>query len=390
MHPSPASPAPPNPTHTLAQQLLQCPSVTPDADKVLDCVADHLTPHGFTSTRLPFGTGKGRVDNLFARYGSGSPHFCFAGHGDVVPPGDLALWQHPPFAGAIDQTHLHGRGAVDMKGAVACFATAATTWLQDKSDFNGSISLLLTGDEEGEAINGTTKVVDWLLQKQQMPDVVLVGEPTCPNTLGEMIKHGRRGSLNCTLTIKGKQGHVAYPKDADNPIHRLLPTLEIFHKGVLDKGNADFDPTTVMVTSIDTGNPASNVIPSEVRVRFNIRFGTTQTARGLIKWLDKHFEKTPHADLTCAITALPFLTQAPALTKLASRAIKDITGITPRLSTSGGTSDARFIAPHCPVIEFGLVGKTMHAINESVALDDLTQLTRIYTRMLDYFFEDTP
>ncbi|MCG8620426.1 MAG: succinyl-diaminopimelate desuccinylase [Proteobacteria bacterium] len=382
--------AKPNPTHMLAQQLLQCPSVTPDAGKVLDHVSNHLTRHGFTITRLPFGSGKGRVDNLFARYGTGSPHFCFAGHGDVVPPGDLALWQHPPFAGTIDQTHLHGRGAVDMKGAVACFATAATTWLEGNANFNGSISLLLTGDEEGEAINGTTKVVDWLLQKQQMPDVVLVGEPTCPNTLGEMIKHGRRGSLNCTLTIKGTQGHVAYPKDADNPIHRLLPLMEIFHKGVLDKGNADFDPTTIMVTSIDTDNPASNVIPGEVKVRFNIRFGTTQTARGLIKWLGDHFSTTPHADLTCSISAEPFLTPPSAFTKLVNRAIKDITGITPRLSTSGGTSDARFIAPHCPVIEFGLVGKTMHKINESVALADLTQLTRIYARMLDYFFEDTP
>lgn len=381
-----AKTSPDTASHTLAQRLLKCESVTPKSGAVLACMADYLAQHGFAVTELPFGDGTKRVDNLFARYGRGSPHICFAGHGDVVPAGDVSAWQHPPFAGVMDATHLHGRGAVDMKGAVACFAVAACDWLADRQDFDGSISLLLTGDEEGEAINGTAKVVEWLDKTKQMPDAVVVGEPTCPNTLGEMIKHGRRGSLNCTLTVTGSQGHVAYLDQADNPIHRLLPLLDRFQKGVLDEGDADFDPSTVMVTSIDTGNPATNVIPGQVQVRFNIRFAASQTSSRLIDWLNQHFRQTPGVRLDCVVSAEPFLTKPSPFTDMMARAVKDITGLTPKLSTSGGTSDARFIAPYCPVIEFGLVGKTMHKTDEAVALADLTRLTEIYTRMLDYFF----
>lgn len=370
----------------LAQKLLQCPSVTPDAGAALAIVADHLASHGFTITQLPFGKGAAKVDNIFARYGEGAPHFCFGGHLDVVPPGDEAAWQHPPFAGVIENDRLYGRGAVDMKGAVACFVTAVVDWLGKHEDFTGSISLLLTGDEEGDAIYGTKPVVDWLLAQKQMPDAVLVGEPTCPNKLGEMIKHGRRGSLNCQVTLRGDQGHVAYPNEADNPIHRLLPLLEVFATGVLDEGNGDFDPSTVMITSIDVGNPTANVIPSEVKARFNIRFGTTQTAAGLAEWLKKHFGKTQGAHVDCVCTAQPFITPPGDLTDIVSRAIHHVTGIKPRLSTSGGTSDARFIAPHCAVLEFGLVGQGMHKVNESVALSDLQTLTRIYQRILSNFF----
>lgn len=373
--------------HELAQKLIQCPSVTPAEAGTLDVLDAHLTALGFHVTRLPFGEGADKVDNLFARRGTSAPHFCFAGHSDVVPPGAVEAWQRDPFAAAIIDNHIIGRGAVDMKGAIACFAAALSNWLESNVDFTGSISMLITCDEEGPAIYGTRPVVEWLKQQGQMPDAVLVGEPTNPDQLGDVIKHGRRGSLSCELTVYGEQGHVAYPHLANNPLHRLLMMLAPLKTGVLDKGNDIFDPTTAAITSIDTGNPATNVIPATCKARFNIRFGTAQTAAGLEDMLRAHFDQIGGEYVAAfRLSAEPFVTPKGDFSDLVAHAIHDVTGIKPALSTSGGTSDARFFAPYTEVLEFGLVGKTMHKIDEAVSLSDLSQLTKIYHNILNSYF----
>jgi succinyl-diaminopimelate desuccinylase len=337
---------------------------------------------------LPFGRGVARIDNLFARRGTSGPHFAFAGHTDVVPAGDLDKWQHEPFSGVLRDGKLFGRGAADMKGGVAAFVAAVAEFIQHTPDA-GSISLIITGDEEADADFGTVKMVEWMEVNHHVPDVCVVGEPTNPNQIGDVIKNGRRGSLSCHLQIDGTQGHVAYPHLADNPITRLLAMLEPVNGTKLDGGNDYFDPSTANVTSIDTNNAAGNVIPAMVTAKFNIRFNTNHKSDDLIGWLEKHFEHVGgpwHA--TWRTSAEPFVTPVGTLTDLMQGAVEAVTGRKPVLSTSGGTSDARFITTICPVVEFGLVGKTMHQIDEHVHVVDIDQLAKVYHEMLVQFFKD--
>jgi succinyl-diaminopimelate desuccinylase len=342
---------------------------------------------GFTCTRLPFGTGDARVDNLFARRGGDGPHFAFAGHTDVVPVGDAGRWTHDPFAGHVVDGKLYGRGAADMKGGVAAFVAAVAEFIK-VAPAEGSISLIITGDEEGDAEFGTVKMVEWMAGHDQVPDFCLVGEPTNPNQLGDMIKNGRRGSLSCRLRVDGVQGHVAYPHLADNPITRLLAMLAPVNGTELDNGNVHFDPSTANVTSIDTGNSVGNVMPASVTAQFNIRFNTEHDADGLIASLEEHFARVGgayHADWT--VSAHPFVTPVGTHINRLCAAVEAVTGRSPTLSTSGGTSDARFITTVCPVAEFGLVGKTMHQIDEHVEVSDIDRLAKIYEEILLRFFE---
>jgi len=370
----------------LAQKLVRCPSVTPAEGGALDLLQDELGKLGFDCKRLPFGYGEKRIDNLFARRGTDGPHFAFAGHTDVVPVGDITKWQHDPFGGALVDGKLYGRGAADMKGGVAAFVAAVAMF--DATEQAGSISLIITGDEEGDADFGTVKMVEWLKTNEQVPDVCVVGEPTNPVCLGEVIKNGRRGSLSCHLRVDGVQGHVAYPHLADNPITRLLAMLAPVNGTALDGGNDYFDPSTANVTSIDTSNDAGNVIPATVEARFNIRFNTEHKSEDLIGWLEEHFDRIGGQwTANWRVSALPFVTPAGRLTELMQGAILSVTGQTPALSTSGGTSDARFITTICPVAEFGLVGQTMHQVDEHVDAADIDQLAKIYHQMLVRFFE---
>jgi succinyl-diaminopimelate desuccinylase len=372
----------------LAQDLVRCPSVTPAEGGALDLMQDELCKLGFNCTRLPFGRGVARIDNLFARRGTSGPHFAFAGHTDVVPAGDLDKWQHEPFSGVLRDGKLFGRGAADMKGGVAAFVAAVAEFIQHTPDA-GSISLIITGDEEADADFGTVKMVEWMEVNHHVPDVCVVGEPTNPNQIGDVIKNGRRGSLSCHLQIDGTQGHVAYPHLADNPITRLLAMLEPVNGTKLDGGNDYFDPSTANVTSIDTDNAVGNVIPAMATAKFNIRFNTNHKSDDLIGWLEEHFEGVGgpwHA--TWRTSAEPFVTPVGALTDLMQGAVEAVTGRKPVLSTSGGTSDARFITTICPVVEFGLVGKTMHQIDEHVHVVDIDQLAKVYHEMLVQFFKD--
>ena len=370
----------------LAQRLVRCPSVTPIEGGALDLLQDEFTKLGFNCTRLPFGTGEKRIDNLFARRGTGGPHFAFAGHTDVVPVGDAAQWQHDPFGGTLVDGKLYGRGAADMKGGIAAFVAAVSAL--DGADDSGSISFIITGDEEGDADFGTVKMVEWLQANGQVPDVCVVGEPTNPSRLGDVIKNGRRGSLSCQLRVDGVQGHVAYPHLADNPITRLIAMLAPVNGTALDGGNDYFDPSTANVTSIDTGNEAGNVIPASVSAKFNIRFNTEHNSDDLIYWLKEHFNRVG-GEWTVAwrASAKPFVTPVGSFTKLMQTAIELVTGQKPILSTSGGTSDARFITNICPVAEFGLVGQTMHKVDEHVDAADIDQLAKIYHEMLVRFFK---
>ncbi len=370
----------------LAARLIRCQSVTPAEGGALTLLAQELGPLGFDCIWLPFGEGPVRVENLFARRGQGGPHFAFAGHTDVVPVGDPSAWRHAPFSAAQEDGKLFGRGAADMKGGIAAFVAAVRQFV----DFNpaGSISLMITGDEEGDAEYGTAKVVEWMRAHNHLPDLCVVGEPTNPQLLGDVIKNGRRGSLSCQLRVDGIQGHVAYPHLADNPIMRLLAMLAPVNGIALDDGNDYFDASTAHVTTIDTDNKAGNVIPATVSASFNIRFNTEQKAEGLIGWLEDHFNQVGgqwHADWR--VSALPFVTPVGPLTDLMKTAITEVTGTVPKLSTSGGTSDARFITHLCPVAEFGLVGQTMHKVDEHVLIDDIDKLTAIYLAMLSRFFE---
>jgi len=370
----------------LAQKLVRCPSVTPAEGGALDLLQDELDKLGFECTRLPFGSGEKRIDNLFARRGTDGPHFAFAGHTDVVPVGDITQWQQDPFGGALVDGRLYGRGAADMKGGVAAFVAAAEMF--DAAEQAGSISMIITGDEEGDANFGTVKMVEWLKANDQVPDICVIGEPTNPARLGDVIKNGRRGSLSCHLRVDGVQGHVAYPHLADNPITRLLAMLAPVNGTALDGGNDYFDPSTANVTSIDTGNEVGNVIPATVEARFNIRFNTEHKSEDLIEWLEEHFDRIGSQwTANWRVSALPFVTPAGRLTELMQDAILAVTGQTPTLSTSGGTSDARFITTICPVAEFGLVGQTMHQIDEYVDSADIDQLAKIYHQMLVRFFE---
>ena len=371
----------------LAQDLVRCPSVTPAEGGALDLMQTELGNLGFDCTRLPFGEGTRRIDNLFARRGNSGPHFAFAGHTDVVPVGDPAKWQYDPFSGTLYDGKLFGRGAADMKGGIAAFVAAVAKFTQHTPDA-GSISLIITGDEEADAEFGTVKMVEWMKANQHVPDVCVVGEPTNPNQIGDVIKNGRRGSLSCHLQIDGTQGHVAYPHLADNPIKRLLAMLAPVNGTELDGGNDYFEPSIANITSIDTGNVAGNVIPAMVTANFNIRFNTNYKSADLIGWLEEHFDFVGgpwHAKWHTS--AHPFVTPVGDFTDLIKGAIEAVIGQKPTLSTSGGTSDARFITKICPVVEFGLVGKTMHKIDEYVEAADIDQLTKVYHEMLVKFFK---
>lgn len=367
----------------LAQALIRCPSVTPEDNGALEVVARALSPLGFACHRLRFEEpGTVPVDNLYARLGDGQPNLAFAGHTDVVPPGDLEAWTVRPFAGEVVDGVLYGRGAVDMKGAIACFIAAAARLLEGRRPA-GSISLLITGDEEGPAINGTRKVLAWLKERGEQPDVCLVGEPTNPTRLGEMIKIGRRGSLTGLLDVAGVQGHAAYPERADNPIPRLLAMLQALSSEPLDGGSEHFQPSELVITSVDVGNPASNVIPGRARAVFNVRFNDRHTARSLESRLRVRLDAVGgEYRLETSSNAEAFVTVPGAFTDLLEAVIERELKVVPELSTSGGTSDARFIKDVCPVVEFGLVGATIHQVDERVPVADLEALTRVYQALL--------
>ena len=376
------------PVHDLAARLIRCPSVTPAEGGALDLLQDELTRVGFICHRLPFGEGAERIDNLFAIYGTEGPHFCFAGHTDVVPAGDPASWQEGPFDGAIKDGKLYGRGAVDMKGAIAAFVIAAREYIAEQADGAGRISLLITGDEEGDAVYGTKPMLAWLDDQGLMPTSFLVGEPTNPDAIGDVIKNGRRGSLSGELTVSGRQGHAAYPHRADNPLPRLMAMLAPLAAVEIDKGNDHFDPSTAAITSIDTGNPARNVTPETATAKFNIRYSSDHSADSLKAWLTNHFNTVGGAwQAEWYASANPFITTPGDYTDLVAEAIASVTGRTPQLSTSGGTSDARFIAPYADVVEFGLIGQTMHQVDEHTNLDDLDKLTEIYRQILAKYFD---
>ncbi len=362
----------------LARALISCASVTPADAGAQALLAAALAGAGFTVTHLPFG----QTLNLFARAGTGRPHLCFAGHTDVVPAGD-GTWIHAPFAATLRDGRLYGRGACDMKGAIAAFAQAAAMRVS-RGLGGGSISLLITGDEEGEAIDGTARVVDWLRETGQVPDFCLVGEPTNPSELGEAIKIGRRGSLNAAITVHGVQGHAAYPERADNPVHKLLALLTALVAHRLDEGTAHFAPSSLQVTTVDVGNAATNVIPAAARASLNIRFNDRHTGAALREWLERETEAhAPGAEIAVRISGEPFVTAPTQATDALVRAVEAVTGRRPAYDTGGGTSDARFLAPFCPVAEFGLVGATMHAVDENVPVADLERLTLIYAAWLE-------
>lgn len=372
----------------LAQALIRCASVTPVEGGALALLSETLEARGFTCHRLTFSeAGTPDVENLYARLGTEGPNFCFAGHTDVVPTGDETAWSTPPFAAELRDGVLFGRGASDMKGAIAAFVAAVDRWRAGNADRSGSISLLITGDEEGPAINGTVKVLDWLEQRGEKIDHCLVGEPTNPDALGDMVKIGRRGSLTGYLTVRGVQGHVAYPHLADNPIPRLNRILQRLTERRLDEGDEHFPPSNLEVTTVDVGNPATNVIPARASATFNIRFSPAQTSEGLSQWIEECCAaESSDYELKLEAGAQPFLTPPGPFTDLLADAVADVTGSRPELSTTGGTSDARFITRHCPVAEFGLVGRTMHKIDEQADVADIEALTAIYHRVLERYF----
>lgn len=383
-----------------AAELIRCPSVTPADAGALDLLEKVLTDIGFTCTRLPFQEpDTARVDNLYARIGDTAPHICFAGHTDVVPVGATDSWQKDPFSGEISDDKLWGRGAADMKGAIAAFVAATADYLAQEGKPKGSISLLITGDEEGPSINGTIKMLDWLSTQQEVIDDCIVGEPTNPETLGEMIKIGRRGSVNTTVTVEGIQGHVAYPHRAANPVPHLVQLLERLIAVKLDDGTPHFQPSNLELTGFDVGNAVTNVIPALAQARFNIRYNDIWNRDSITDWINENLN-TAHNALSETIdgenkfslsvdinhSGEAFLTPTGALSELAVSAVEKTLGMTPELSTSGGTSDARFIKDHSRVIEFGLVGKTMHKVDEHVRVDDIRSLTNIYQEILSGYF----
>jgi len=374
----------------LAAELIRRPSVTPKDEGALDIVAVTLEELGFACHRLVFAEGGGEpIHNLYARRGAGRPNLCFAGHTDVVPPGAREAWSFDPFAGAVRDGELCGRGAVDMKGAIAAFLAAAQRYLdRHEAGVAGSISLLITGDEEGPAVNGTKRMLEWLDGRGEILDACVVGEPTSAVTLGDMIKIGRRGSLTGRLTAHGVQGHTAYPHLADNAAHRLVAILHALTTTELDRGSEHFPPSTLQVATIDVGNPASNVIPASAQAVLNIRFNDRWTGETLKRWLAERLDALGgHCTLDVTVSGESFLVPPGAIGERLAEAVRRITGKTPEFSTTGGTSDARFIRSCCPVAEFGLVGQTAHQVDERVALADLAALAEIYDTFLGLFFD---
>ncbi|NQW00853.1 MAG: succinyl-diaminopimelate desuccinylase [Rhodospirillales bacterium] len=372
-----------------SQELIRCPSVTPVDAGALDVLQGTLQELGFTCHRLPFAEdGTPDVDNLYARIGTTGPHFCFAGHTDVVPVGNPDDWSVDPFVATIKDGHLFGRGASDMKCAVACFTAAVARLLAAKGpSLAGSISFLITGDEEGPAINGTRKMLEWLNSRDETVDHCLVGEPTSVSQVGDMAKIGRRGSLNATITVYGTQGHVAYPHLADNPVPRLLKFLSEVDGAVLDAGNDYFQASNLEITTMDVGNETTNLIPAKATARINIRFNDQHSGASLSAFLEKHRQNIGgQHDMEISISGESFLTAPGKLSDLISAAIKTVTGLDTELSTTGGTSDARFIKDICAVSEFGMRNATAHKVDENVSLQDITRLTDIYEQILLGYF----
>ena len=375
----------------LAQALIRCPSVTPADEGAMDVLQPALEELGFTCHRLPFATGNApEVQNLYARIGDRAPNFCFAGHTDVVPVGDANEWSVDPFAAEIKGDRLYGRGASDMKTAIAGFAAAAARFLESRDNgFPGSISLLITGDEEGEAVNGTVKVLEWLKEKGEVLDACLVGEPTNPETLGDMIKIGRRGSMTAFLTVHGASGHAAYPHLADNPVERLVKMLSAVLDKPLDDGTEHFQPSTAVVTTIDVGNPVANVIPARAEARINVRFNDLHTGAGVETLLRRRLDDIGgDCDLDARVSGEPFLFPPGPLSNLVAGVVEKVTGKRPEFSTAGGTSDARFIKDHCPVCEYGMTNQTAHKADENALVSDIQLLSDIYQSVLDGFFAD--
>jgi len=381
--------------------LIRCPSVTPAEGGALTALGKMLKPLGFSIEQPVFTeSGTPDIENLYARSSGNGPHLMFAGHTDVVPPGDESAWKHPPFSAAIDNGEIYGRGAVDMKGGIACFAAAVARHVNENGPLKGSISFLITGDEEGPAINGTVKLLEWAKARGESWDAAIVGEPTNPERLGDMIKIGRRGSVSGTVVVHGVQGHAAYPHLAENPVRGLVTLIEALLDPALDGGTKDFQPSNLEVTTIDVGNPATNVIPAKATAAFNIRFNDSWTEETIMAEIHNRLDRaaattrlrpgreTPiNYELIWRDRPSPvFLTRDEKLIGTLSASIEAVTGRKPQLSTSGGTSDARFIKDYCPVVEFGLVGQTMHMVDERAALSDLEMLTRIYQRFLADFF----
>ncbi len=384
------------------QTLIRCPSVTPAEGGALTALDAMLSPLGFKVDKvMATEPGTPDIENLYARLGNDGPHLMFAGHTDVVPVGDEAAWTHAPFAAEIANGELFGRGAVDMKGGIACFVAAVARYVGKHGAPKGSISFLITGDEEGPAINGTTKLLKWAAERGERWDACLVGEPTNPDRLGDMIKIGRRGSLSGRITVHGVQGHAAYPHLADNPVRGILQLTQSLMDPPFDGGTENFQPSNLEVTTIDVGNTATNVIPARASASFNIRFNDTWTAESLQQEIIRRLDDAAaHGSLRPGREPLRydivwaerpshvFLTRNNALIASLSSAVESVTGQAPKLSTTGGTSDARFIKDYCPVVEFGLVGQTMHMVDERVAVADLESLTVIYQTFIERWFEN--
>ena len=386
----------------ILSDLIRCPSVTPAEAGALGVLETYLKPLGFEVERPVFSeVGTPDVENLYARLGSATPHVMFAGHTDVVPPGDEANWTHPPFAAETADGMMYGRGAVDMKGGIACFIAAVGRLIEAGGTPRGSISLLITGDEEGPSVNGTDKLLKWAAGRGETWDAAIVGEPTNPDEIGDAIKNGRRGSLSGRVTVKGVQGHSAYPQLADNPVHGLMGLLDSLLQPPLDEGSDQFQPSDIQVTSLDVGNKAVNVIPSQAMASFNVRFNDLWNGETLRAEIRRRLaegaeygrfrtgrDKPIDFDIEWIGRVSPvFLTRDNRLVDTLGGAIEAVTGRQAELSTNGGTSDARFIKDYCPVVDFGLVGKTMHQVDERVALADLETLTEIYRRFLESWFE---
>jgi succinyl-diaminopimelate desuccinylase len=377
----------------LAQALIRCPSITPAEAGALTLLESVLKQTGFSVHRVTFTEpGTSPVENLYARLGTGGPNLCFAGHTDVVPPGNEAAWTRPPFAAEIHESVLFGRGAVDMKGAIACFLAATQQYVSAHAGLpHGSISFLITGDEEGPSINGTAKVLKWLAEKGERLDACLVGEPSNSVVLGDAIKIGRRGSVDGELVVYGKQGHAAYPHRAENPIPKLARLVDRLSSTPLDQGTTRFEPSSLQVTVVSVPNTATNVIPSEARAKFNVRYNDLHRRPGVEAWVRAQCEAAARAvgarwSASFSGTGDVFLTQPGPLVDTMIEAVRAVTGLTPQLATGGGTSDARFVQAYCPVIEFGLVNETIHQVDERVPLADLERLTRIYGQFIAGYF----
>ena len=373
----------------LTKALVRCASVTPEEGGALELLEDVLSQAGFVCARVD----RGGIANLFARWGKkgATKSFGFNGHTDVVPVGDEKAWRFPPFSAEEAEGHIWGRGATDMKSAVAAFVAAAVDFVKEKSP-EGAVILAITGDEEGDAKHGTIALLDWMQSEGEKMDVCLVGEPTCPNTMGEMMKIGRRGSLSAFITMTGVQGHAAYPHLAKNPLPAMARLMDRLSTTELDQGTAHFDPSTLAVVNIDTGNPTTNVIPASCRATVNIRFNDAHSGSSLSSWMQEELDRVTAefdvaAEMKIKISGESFITPPGELSDLVSEAVEQETRVKPVHSTSGGTSDARFVKNHCPVVEFGLVGQTMHQVDERVETAQIKTLTAIYSRILNDYFK---